>query len=70
VARGTLYDPRWPWHAAATPGATVKAPAPIGARNSMGSRAFCRIYDERHAIGQMMRCKAPLKLLFGESNGR
>jgi 2,4-dienoyl-CoA reductase-like NADH-dependent reductase (Old Yellow Enzyme family) len=26
VARGILYDPRWPWHAAAHLGATVKAP--------------------------------------------
>jgi 2,4-dienoyl-CoA reductase-like NADH-dependent reductase (Old Yellow Enzyme family) len=28
LARGMLYDPRWPWHAAAMLGATVKAPAP------------------------------------------
>lgn len=26
LARGVLYDPRWPWHAAAHFGATVKAP--------------------------------------------
>ncbi len=26
LARGMLYDPRWPWHAAAHFGATVKAP--------------------------------------------
>jgi 2,4-dienoyl-CoA reductase-like NADH-dependent reductase (Old Yellow Enzyme family) len=26
VARTILYDPRWPWHAAAHLGATVKAP--------------------------------------------
>lgn len=26
VARGILYDPRWPWHAAAALGATVQAP--------------------------------------------
>jgi 2,4-dienoyl-CoA reductase-like NADH-dependent reductase (Old Yellow Enzyme family) len=26
LARGLLYDPRWPWHAAAHFGATVKAP--------------------------------------------
>jgi 2,4-dienoyl-CoA reductase-like NADH-dependent reductase (Old Yellow Enzyme family) len=26
LARGMLYDPRWPWHAAAQLGATVKAP--------------------------------------------
>ncbi len=26
IARGALYDPRWPWHAAAHFGATVKAP--------------------------------------------
>src|SRR5262249_56400432 len=26
VARTVLYDPRWPWHAAAHLGATVKAP--------------------------------------------
>ncbi len=26
LARGMLYDPRWPWHAAATLGAHVKAP--------------------------------------------
>jgi NADPH2 dehydrogenase len=26
LARGMLYDPRWPWHAAAQLGATVEAP--------------------------------------------
>jgi len=26
LARGVLYDPRWPWHAAAALGAAVKAP--------------------------------------------
>src|SRR4051812_6177131 len=26
IARAILYDPRWPWHAAANLGATVKAP--------------------------------------------
>ncbi|HET7055545.1 MAG TPA: tRNA-dihydrouridine synthase, partial [Thermomicrobiales bacterium] len=26
LARGILYDPRWPWHAAAALGAKVKAP--------------------------------------------
>ena len=26
IARGALYDPRWPWHAAAALGGTVKAP--------------------------------------------
>jgi 2,4-dienoyl-CoA reductase-like NADH-dependent reductase (Old Yellow Enzyme family) len=26
LARTILYDPRWPWHAAAHFGATVKAP--------------------------------------------
>jgi 2,4-dienoyl-CoA reductase-like NADH-dependent reductase (Old Yellow Enzyme family) len=26
LARGILYDPRWPWHAAATLGASVHAP--------------------------------------------
>ncbi len=26
LARTMLYDPHWPWHAAATLGATVKAP--------------------------------------------
>ena len=28
LARGMLYDPRWPWHAAAELGASVDAPAP------------------------------------------
>uniref|UniRef100_UPI003FA5E677 oxidoreductase n=1 Tax=Bosea sp. (in: a-proteobacteria) TaxID=1871050 RepID=UPI003FA5E677 len=26
LARGMLYDPRWPWHAAAHLGASIKAP--------------------------------------------
>jgi len=26
LARGLLYDPRWPWHAAAKLGGQVKAP--------------------------------------------
>jgi 2,4-dienoyl-CoA reductase-like NADH-dependent reductase (Old Yellow Enzyme family) len=39
LARGMLYDPRWPWHAAAELGAQVPAPAqywraaPTGVRN-------------------------------------
>jgi 2,4-dienoyl-CoA reductase-like NADH-dependent reductase (Old Yellow Enzyme family) len=28
LARGILYDPRWPWHAAAELGATLDAPPP------------------------------------------
>jgi NADPH2 dehydrogenase len=28
LARGMLYDPRWPWHAAAELGGTVEAPPP------------------------------------------
>jgi 2,4-dienoyl-CoA reductase-like NADH-dependent reductase (Old Yellow Enzyme family) len=28
LARGMLYDPRWPWHAAAQLGATIAAPPP------------------------------------------
>jgi 2,4-dienoyl-CoA reductase-like NADH-dependent reductase (Old Yellow Enzyme family) len=42
IARGILYDPRWPWHAAATLGATVTAPpqywrcAPQEYRNLFG----------------------------------
>jgi 2,4-dienoyl-CoA reductase-like NADH-dependent reductase (Old Yellow Enzyme family) len=28
LARGILYDARWPWHAAAALGATVAAPPP------------------------------------------
>jgi 2,4-dienoyl-CoA reductase-like NADH-dependent reductase (Old Yellow Enzyme family) len=27
IARGALYDPRWPWHAAAALGGTVKSPS-------------------------------------------
>jgi len=30
LARGMLYDPRWPWHAAAELGATVDAPPAYG----------------------------------------
>ena len=26
LARGTLRDPRWPWHPAAVPGGQVRAP--------------------------------------------
>ena len=29
LARGMLYDPRWPWHAAAKLGATVQAPVRV-----------------------------------------
>ena len=28
LARAMLYDPRWPWHAAAELGVTVDAPPP------------------------------------------
>lgn len=29
IARAALWDPRWPWHAAAALGASVKAPRNI-----------------------------------------
>ena len=44
LARGLLYDPRWPWHAAAQLGATVRAPRqylrcePSAARGLFGGR--------------------------------
>ena len=31
LARGILYDPRWPWHAAAHLGGKVKAPTAVPA---------------------------------------
>ena len=46
LARGMLYDPRWPWHAAAKLGATVEAPPqywrapPHGVRNLFADAAF------------------------------
>jgi len=45
LARAMLYDPRWPWHAAAELGATVEAPPqywrsqPGGLRNLFGDVA-------------------------------
>jgi 2,4-dienoyl-CoA reductase-like NADH-dependent reductase (Old Yellow Enzyme family) len=42
LARGILYDPRWPWHAAAALGGTVTAPdqylrsEPLNARGIFG----------------------------------
>jgi 2,4-dienoyl-CoA reductase-like NADH-dependent reductase (Old Yellow Enzyme family) len=42
LARAVLYDPRWPWHAAAALGATVKPPnqylrsEPLSARGLFG----------------------------------
>ena len=32
LARAMLYDPRWPWHAAAQLGARVSAPKPCSAQ--------------------------------------
>ncbi|MGD9508302.1 MAG: NADH:flavin oxidoreductase/NADH oxidase [Geminicoccaceae bacterium] len=46
LARGLLYDPRWPWHAAARLGATVEAPpqywrsAPHGVKNLFTDASF------------------------------
>lgn len=46
MARGLLYDPRWPWHAAAALGATIKAPpqywrsAPHGLNKIFGDTVF------------------------------
>lgn len=37
IARSALYDPRWPWHAAAHLGATVRAP-----------RQYLRCQPRRH----------------------
>lgn len=45
LARAMLYDPRWPWHAAASLGASVSAPPqywrspPSGVRGVFGERA-------------------------------
>jgi 2,4-dienoyl-CoA reductase-like NADH-dependent reductase (Old Yellow Enzyme family) len=39
LARTILYNPRWPWHAAAHFGAQVKAPAVVTAR----AKKPCRI---------------------------
>jgi len=39
LARTILYDPRWPWHAAAHLGATVKAP-----------KQYLRSQPSRHRI--------------------
>jgi 2,4-dienoyl-CoA reductase-like NADH-dependent reductase (Old Yellow Enzyme family) len=42
IARGILYDPRWPWHAAAELGATVRVSPqylrcqPYGAKGLFG----------------------------------
>jgi 2,4-dienoyl-CoA reductase-like NADH-dependent reductase (Old Yellow Enzyme family) len=46
LARGLLYDPRWPWHAAAALGASVEAPRqywrsqPSGNRHLFGNTTF------------------------------
>jgi NADPH2 dehydrogenase len=46
LARGILYDPRWPWHAAATLDATIDAPpqywrsAPHGHSKIFGETLF------------------------------
>lgn len=46
IGRAMLYDPRWPWHAAAELGAQVSAPrqywraAPRGARGLFGDTSF------------------------------
>ncbi len=46
LARGLLYDPRWPWHAAAALGASVQAPRqywrsqPSGHRSLFGATTF------------------------------
>lgn len=46
MARGLLYDPRWPWHAAAALGGTIEAPpqywrsAPHGLNQIFGDTTF------------------------------
>jgi 2,4-dienoyl-CoA reductase-like NADH-dependent reductase (Old Yellow Enzyme family) len=46
LARGMLWNPRWPWHAAAELGATVQAPRPYwrapprGATDAFGPVRF------------------------------
>jgi 2,4-dienoyl-CoA reductase-like NADH-dependent reductase (Old Yellow Enzyme family) len=43
LARAILYDPRWPWHAAAALGATVRPPKPyLGAPPRGQARLFVR----------------------------
>ena len=46
LARTILYDPRWPWHAAAYRGARVKAPPTTCAR----SRAGLKTCSARHKL--------------------
>lgn len=40
IARGILYDPHWPWHAAAALGATVDAPAPYWRSQPQGQQGL------------------------------
>jgi 2,4-dienoyl-CoA reductase-like NADH-dependent reductase (Old Yellow Enzyme family) len=48
LARGLMYDPRWPWHAAAALGGTVHAPhqywraLPRGAGPIFGDISFAQ----------------------------
>jgi 2,4-dienoyl-CoA reductase-like NADH-dependent reductase (Old Yellow Enzyme family) len=41
VGRGMLYDPRWPWHAAAKLGAQVSAPPQLWRGTPVGAALFC-----------------------------
>ena len=41
VGRGMLYDPRWPWHAAAKLGAQVSAPPQLWRAPPVGAALFC-----------------------------
>lgn len=38
LARAVLFDPRWPWHAAAALGATVEARSSTGDHSRVNSR--------------------------------
>lgn len=40
IARGILYDPHWPWHAAAALGASVDAPPPYWRSQPQGQRGL------------------------------
>ena len=46
LARGILYDPRWPWHAAAHFGASVKRAEPV---SPVAARAAAQSVQRRHS---------------------
>jgi hypothetical protein len=71
LARAMLYDPRWPWHAAAKLGARVWAPQAVFAIAAARAQGFVQDHDaELRSASDQVTCRPFAAGLVGASGNR